>query len=35
VHMEEDIIPDESAKTIYDEGYEKYRALYQSTCHLL
>jgi xylulokinase len=35
VHIEEEITPSEASKTIYDEGYERYRALYHSTRHLL
>lgn len=35
VRMEDEIVPDTSSKAIYDQGYEKYRDLYQSTRHLL
>ena len=35
VRLEEEITPVETAKPIYDEGYERYRKLYQSTRHLL
>ena len=34
VHMEEEITPSEMSKTIYDEGYQRYRELYNSTRHL-
>ncbi len=35
VHMAEEITPSETSKAIYDEGYAKYRDLYNSTRHLL
>jgi xylulokinase len=35
VRMEEAITPSETSKAIYDEGYERYRELYNSTRHLL
>jgi xylulokinase len=35
VRMEEEITPRETAKAIYDQGYERYRELYNSTRHLL
>ena len=35
VRMEEEITPSEASKAIYDEGYERYRELYNSTRHLL
>lgn len=35
VRMEEEITPNETSKTVYDEGYERYRELYNSTRHLL
>ena len=35
VRMEEEITPSETSKAIYDEGYERYRELYNSTRHLL
>jgi xylulokinase len=35
VRMEEDITPSETAKAIYDQGYARYRELYNSTRHLL
>jgi xylulokinase len=35
VRMEEEITPSETAKAIYDEGYARYRELYNSTRHLL
>jgi xylulokinase len=35
VCMEEEIIPNETPKAIYDQGYERYRELYNSTRHLL
>ena len=33
--IEEEIIPNPEASTIYQETYEKYRDLYSSTRHLL
>jgi xylulokinase len=35
VRMEEEITPSETSKEIYDEGYARYRELYNSTRHLL
>jgi xylulokinase len=35
VDMEEEVTPNKMAKAIYDEGYERYRELYDSTRHLL
>jgi len=35
VRMEEEITPGETSKGIYDEGYARYRELYNSTRHLL
>ena len=35
VRMEEEIIPSETSKAIYDQGYARYRELYNSTRHLL
>jgi xylulokinase len=35
VRMEEEIVPSEASKAIYDDGYEKFRELYTSTRHLL
>jgi xylulokinase len=35
VRMEEEIVPNASFQTIYDEGYQRYRELYNSTRHLL
>ena len=35
VGMQEEITPSEISKAIYDEGYERYRELYNSTRHLL
>ena len=35
VRMEEEITPSETAKAIYDQGYARYRELYNSTRHLL
>jgi len=35
VRMEAEITPSETYKALYDEGYERYRKLYNSTRHLL
>ena len=35
VQMKEEVTPDETFRDIYDEGYERYRELYNSTRHLL
>jgi xylulokinase len=35
VRMEEEIVPSEASKAIYDDGYGKFRELYTSTRHLL
>ena len=35
VHLEEEITPSETSKAIYDQGYARYRGLYNSTRHLL
>ena len=35
VRMEEEVTPSESAKATYDQGYARYRGLYNSTRHLL
>ncbi len=35
VRMAEEITPSETSKSIYDEGYQRYRELYNSTRHLL
>jgi len=35
VDIEEEIVPDTSFQAIYDEGYQRYRELYESTRHLL
>jgi xylulokinase len=35
VRMQAEITPSETSKAIYDEGYERYRELYNSTRHLL
>jgi len=35
VRMAEEITPSETSKAIYDEGYARYRELYNSTRHLL
>jgi xylulokinase len=35
VRMAEVITPSETSKSIYDEGYRRYRELYNSTRHLL
>jgi len=35
VRMEAEITPSETSKAIYDEGYARYRELYNSTRHLL
>ncbi|MBT8367023.1 MAG: sugar kinase, partial [Deltaproteobacteria bacterium] len=34
VGMQEEITPSETSKAIYDEGYERYREIYNSTRHL-
>jgi len=35
VDIEEEIVPNEASKAVYDEGYARYRDLYNSTRHLL
>ena len=35
VRMAEEITPSETSKSIYDDGYHRYRELYESTRHLL
>ena len=35
VSMERETTPDKRFKSVYDEGYERYRELYRATRHLL